>query len=378
MKRIFSGSGLEEILEKVLGGERLTVDDGVRLYESRHLTLVGCLANIVRERINGNRAFYIYNQHINYSNICGNECRFCAFFRKGEADGGFRMSVDEVAGKVKERLGEPIRELHIVGGCDPDLPYSYYLEMLAAIREIRPDVHIQAFTAVEIAHLAGISGQTVEDTLIDLREAGLGSLPGGGAELFSSRIRNDLCASKLSPEGWLETAETAHRLGIRSNATMLYGHVETARERAEHLVRLRESQDRTGGFLAFIPLSFHPANTQLDFLEAPTGVDDLKNIAVARLLLDNFDHIKAFWIMIGKKLAQISLSFGADDMDGTVIEEKITHMAGARTDQVFPVDELRRYIVEAGREPVERDTLYNLFPGTGAAEKAAHAEQDHR
>lgn len=376
MKRIIKGTGLEQILDKVLAGERLDVDDGVRLYESNQITAVGCLANMVRERINGNRAYYIYNQHINYSNICGNECRFCAFFRKGAADGGFRLSVDEIARKVRERLHEPIREIHIVGGCDPELPYSYYKEMLAAIGEIRPDVHIQAFTAVEIAHFAEISGKSVSETLADLRQAGLGSLPGGGAELFSPRIRDDLCASKLSPEGWLETAETAHGLGIRSNATMLYGHVETALERVEHLVRLRESQDRTGGYLAFIPLSFHPANTHLDFLDAPTGVDDLKNIAVARLMLDNFEHIKAFWIMIGKKLAQISLSFGADDMDGTVIEEKITHMAGASTDQVFPVDELRRYIKEAGREPVERDTLYNVFPDGSAAETAFHAEQD--
>jgi len=208
----------------------------------------------------------------------------------------------------------------------------------------------------------------VEETLAALEAAGLGSIPGGGAEVFSSRIRRTLCESKLSPEGWLSVAETAHRMGIRSNATMLYGHVETAAERVDHLIRLRESQDRTGGFLAFIPLSFHPANTALCDLDGPTGVDDLKNIAVARLMLDNFPHIKAFWIMIGPKLAQISLSFGADDMDGTVIEEKITHMAGARTGQIFPVSELKRYIVEAGREPVERDTLYNVI-----AEPAHHA-----
>jgi len=330
VKNIFDGTGLENIAARVQAGERLSAADGVRLYTSPHLTAVGALADVVRERLNGNR-----------------DCRFCAFSRREGEDGAYRMTVEEVAAKVRERLDEPISELHIVGGCDPDLPFSYYVDMLSTIREVRPAVHIQAFTCVEIAHLAGIAGKTVEETLLILKEAGLGSLPGGGAEVFSSRIRRTLCESKLSPEGWLSVAECAHRIGLRSNATMLYGHVETDEERVEHLIRLRESQDRTGGYLAFIPLAFHPANTGLSNVEGPTGVDDLKNIAVARLMLDNFGHIKAFWIMIGPKLAQISLSFGADDMDGTVIEEKITHMAGARTGQVFPVNELRRYIVEA-------------------------------
>jgi aminodeoxyfutalosine synthase len=358
---ILSGTGLEEIYEKVSAGERLSADDGIRLFDSRHLTAVGYLANMVRERINGSRAYYIYNQHINYSNICKNACRFCAFRRDEGESGGYRMTVNEVVGKVRERIDEPIRELHIVGGCDPDIPFDYYIDMLHAVRQARPDVHIQAFTCVEIAHIADVARLTVKETLIALREAGLGSIPGGGAEVFAARIRQELCESKLSPKGWLDVAETAHELGIRSNATMLYGHVESTAERVEHLVRLRESQDRTGGFLAFIPLSFHPANTGLADLKGPTGMDDLKNIAVARLMLDNFPHIKAFWIMIGAKLAQISLSFGADDMDGTVIEEKITHMAGADTAELFPVNELRRYIIEAGREPVERDTLYNVI-----------------
>lgn len=374
MKQIVIGTGLEKIYEKVQNSQRLSLDDGVKLFESPHLSAVGALANIVRERLNNNRAYYIYNQHINYSNICRNACRFCAFRRGIDDEGAYRMSVDAVVDKVRDRLDEPIRELHIVGACDNELPFEFYTDMLSAIRAARPDVHIQAFTCVEIADIAQKGGLSIEETLRTLKEAGLGSIPGGGAEVFSSRIRQELCDTKLSPEGWLDVAETAHRLGIKSNATMLYGHMETIEERVDHLVRLRESQDRSGGYLAFIPLAFHPANTALSDLEGPTGVDDLKNIAVARLMLDNFPHIKAFWIMIGKKLSQISLSFGADDMDGTVIEEKITHMAGATTDQVFPVSDLRRYIVEAGREPVERDTLYNVIAREAATGEPLHAD----
>ncbi len=374
MKQIVNGTGLEEIFEKVRHNQRLSADDGVKLFESPHLSAVGALANIVRERFNGNRAYYIYNQHINYSNICQNACRFCAFRRSGDDEGAYRMNVDSVAHKVRDRLDEPITELHIVGACDRELPFEFYTDMLSAIRAVRPDVHIQAFTCVEIADIARKGGLSIEETLRTLKEAGLGSIPGGGAEVFSSRVRQELCDTKLSSEGWLDVAETAHSLGIRSNATMLYGHMETIAERVDHLIRLRESQDRSGGYLAFIPLAFHPANTELSHLEGPTGVDDLKNIAVARLMLDNFPHIKAFWIMIGKKLSQISLSFGADDMDGTVIEEKITHMAGATTDQVFPVGDLRRYILEAGREPVERDTLYNVIAHETATGEPLHAD----
>jgi aminodeoxyfutalosine synthase len=249
-----------------------------------------------------------------------------------------------------------------VGGLHPDLPFSYYVEMLRGIKTLRPTVHLQAFTAVEIAHLAEIAGLSVADTLLILKEAGLGSLPGGGAEVFSRRIRNDLCPKKLSPEGWLEVCQTAHLLGLRTNATMLYGHLETSAERVDHLLRLREAQDETGGFLTFIPLAFHPQNTELDHLTGTTGFDDLKNLAVARLLLDNFPHIKAFWVMIGPKLAQLSLAFGADDIDGTVIEERITHMAGAQTPTSLSRHQLLHLGREAGCEPVERDTLYNVIP----------------
>ncbi len=352
-------AGLGDILEKVGGGERLTKEDAFRLFASPDILSVGYLANIVRERLNGNRAYFIYNQHINYSNICTNLCKFCAFGKEKSSVLAYEMSVDEVIEKVKERDSEPISEIHMVGGIHPDLPYSYYRGLLEGIKTVRPDIHIQAFTCVEIAHLAEISDQSVEETLGDLQAAGLDSIPGGGAEVFSPRIRKITCEKKLSGEGWLEVAKTAHRLGIKSNATMLYGHIETIEERIEHLDMLRSAQDETKGFLTFIPLAFHPKNTEMSELSRTSGMEDLKNIAVARCFLDNFPHIKAYWIMIGPKLSQVALSFGADDVDGTVKEEIITHMAGADTDQAMSRDQLVRIIKEAGRIPVERDTLYN-------------------
>ena len=354
-------AGLEDIHKKVLAGERLSLEDGLRLYRSNDILAVGWLANLVRERVNGNKAYFIYNQHINYSNICTNLCKFCAFGRE-KGDGlAYEMSVDEVKEKVRQRLHEPIVEIHMVGGIHPDLPFSYYTGLLKGIKEVRPEVHIQAFTCVEIAHLASLCGKSVGATLEILGEAGLDSMPGGGAEVFSSRIRERTCADKLSGEDWLEVAKTAHRHGFRTNATMLYGHIETFEERLEHLDALRQAQDDTGGFLAFIPLAFHPKNTELSALSSTTGIDDLKNIAVARLMLDNFEHIKAYWVMIGPKLAQIALSFGADDLDGTVKEEVITHMAGAETDQAIGSETLIRLITEAGRIPVERTTLYEVI-----------------
>ncbi len=358
----FSDPNLLPIYEKVMGQERLSREDGLTLYLSPDLLGVGHLANLVRRRLHGNKAYYIYNQHINYSNVCINGCRFCAFGKKAGEPGAYEMTLDDILAKVRERLAEPISEIHIVGGLHPDLPFSYYLDMLAGIKSLRPAVHLQAFTAVEIAHLAGLAGMSIPDALLALKEAGLGSLPGGGAEVFSPRIRTDLCPTKLSPEGWLEVCQTAHRVGLNTNATMLYGHLETLEERVDHLVRLREAQDETGGFLTFIPLAFHPTNTRLADLTETTGFDDLKNLAVARLMLDNFPHIKAFWIMIGPKIAQLSLTFGADDIDGTVIEERITHMAGAQTPQGLTRSQLLHLIREAGCEPVERDTLYNVIP----------------
>ena len=361
MDELIHKAGFGDILEKVRSGERLDINDGKRLYASHDILTLGFLANIVREKKNGNKAYFIYNQHVNYSNICTNLCKFCAFGKDKDSDLAYEMDVNEVKQKVRERLDEPINEIHMVGGIHPDLPYSYYLELLQGIKEVRPDVHIQAFTCVEIFHLAELAKKSIGDTLEELKAAGLGSIPGGGAEVFSPRIREITCEKKLSGEGWIDVAKTAHRHGINTNATMLYGHIETVDERLEHLDILRRTQDETGGFLAFIPLAFHPQNTEMSDHSRTTGIEDLKNIAVARLMLDNFPHIKAYWVMIGPKLAQVALSFGADDMDGTVKEEVITHMAGADTDQALGHKTLIRLIKEAGREPVERDTLYTIL-----------------
>ncbi|OGR17283.1 MAG: aminofutalosine synthase MqnE [Desulfobacterales bacterium GWB2_56_26] len=360
MNTYIQKAGLGKILEKVDAGERLSLADGLQLYQSQDILAVGYLANIVRNRQNGDNTYFIFNQHINYSNICSNLCKFCAFGREKNSELAFEMSVGEVKEKVRARLAEPISEIHMVGGIHPDLPFDYYLELLRGIKEVRPEVHIQAFTCVEIAHLAQLCGKPVAETLGLLQEAGLDSLPGGGAEVFSPRIRQLTCEKKLSGSDWLEIAKTAHRQGLHSNATMLYGHIETLEERLEHLAALREAQDETNGFLAFIPLAFHPKNTGMSDLAKTTGIDDLKNIAVARLFLDNFPHIKAYWVMIGPQMAQIALSFGADDMDGTVKEEVITHMAGAETEQAMGSATLVRLIKEAGRIPVQRDTLYNV------------------
>ncbi len=359
MDDLIKKTGLGDILEKIRNRERINKSDALRLYQSHDLPAVGYLANIVRERLNGDKAYFIYNQHVNYSNKCINLCKFCAFGKDKSSAKAYEMTVSEAVQKVKDRLNEPVSEVHIVGGLHPDLPFSYYIDMLRGIKEARPEIHIQAFTCVEIAHLADISGMSVTETLEELMAAGMDSIPGGGAEVFSPRIRKLTCEKKLSGEGWIEVAKTAHRLGLRSNATMLYGHIETLEERVEHLAALRAAQDETNGFLAFIPLAFHPRNTEMADLSRSSGIDDLKNIAVARCFLDNFSHIKAYWIMIGPKMAQIALSFGADDVDGTVKEEIITHMAGAETEQAMSINELVRLIKEAGRIPVQRGTLYD-------------------
>jgi aminodeoxyfutalosine synthase len=361
MDYLIQKAGLGDILEKIQDDERISVEDGIRLFQSPDLLAVGYLANIVRERKNQNNAYFIYNQHINYSNICTNLCKFCAFGKDKNSDLAYEMSVEEVKQKVRERLSEPVIEIHMVGGIHPDLPYSYYTDLLRAIKEERPDVHIQAFTCVEIAHLADISGLGVAGVLEDMKKHGLGSIPGGGAEVFSPRIRKLTCEKKLPGSGWIDVAKAAHEVGLHTNATMLYGHIETIEERLEHLDMLRKAQDESNGFLAFIPLAFHPKNTELSQLSRTSGVDDLKNIAVARCFLDNFPHIKAYWVMIGQKLSQIALSYGADDVDGTVKEEIITHMAGAETEQAMSREQLLRLIREAGRIPIERDTLYNVI-----------------
>ncbi|MBM7624835.1 aminofutalosine synthase MqnE [Sporohalobacter salinus] len=358
MKNLFSSSELEGTRDKVLAGERLTREDGIKLMQNNDLLTIGYLADYVRQKKCGDEVYYIKNRHINHTNVCEVQCKFCAFGRKKDEDDAYTMGLEEIT-KAIEKSPEGITELHIVGGCHQNLSLEYFEEMLTLAKDKLPKVYIQAFTAVEIAYLADKSDLTIQETLKRLKKAGLDSIPGGGAEVFSLRVRDEVCPDKISGDRWLSVMKTAHELGIRTNATMLYGHVETLEERIDHLIKLRELQDKTNGFLAFIPLPFHPDNTELDSLSSTTGYDDLKVLAISRLMLDNFDHIKAFWIMLGPKLAQVSLSFGVDDLDGTVIEERITHDAGAQTKQGLTETEIINMIEKAGRIPVERDTVYN-------------------
>jgi aminodeoxyfutalosine synthase len=348
------------IYEKVKYGERITDEEALFLFDSNELLEIGELAALANGRKNGLKVFFNVNRHINYTNICVKSCAFCAFSRKAGENGAYAMGLAEIKARVMEAVRQKATELHIVGGLHPELPLDYYLEMLRMIRVEAPAVHIKAFTAVEIDHLSTVSGLETGDVLFLLREAGLGSLPGGGAEIFAPRVREQLCPEKISGERWLSIMETAHLAGIRSNATMLYGHVESFADRVDHLRRLRELQDRTRGFLAFVPLSFQPENSRLQTGKrgGPTGIDDLKTLAISRTYLDNFDNIKAYWIMLGEKIAQVALAFGVNDLDGTVIEEKIGHDAGAASPQSLSRDEIMRLIRKAGRGPVERDTLY--------------------
>ncbi|HEV2616757.1 MAG TPA: aminofutalosine synthase MqnE [Candidatus Acidoferrales bacterium] len=349
---------LEPIAAKVLSGERLSADDGLALYESSDLLAIGWLANHVREKRHGDVCYYNINRHINPTNVCGAHCRLCAFGRDKDANGAYSYSLEEIWERAGKGVAEGATEFHIVGGLHPDLPFSFYLDMIRGLKQRFPQVHLKAFTMVEVGFYARISKLSVRDTLLAMKDAGVDSLPGGGAEIFNPRVRKIICDHKTSGRMWLDIARTAHEIGLRSNATMLYGHIETAEERVEHLLLLRELQDRTKGFQTFIPLAFHPDNTALAHLPKPTGFDDLKTIAISRLLLDNFDHIKAYWIMLTPKIAQVALRFGADDMDGTVIEEKIYHDAGATTPQHMTRAGLERLIRAAGRVPFERDTMY--------------------
>jgi len=354
-------AGLEGVWKAIEAGARLDASQACALLECDDILALGAMADFARRRAVGDDVYFISNRHINHTNVCRNRCLFCAFSHdEGDAD-AYTLTVDEVVGKARETLAEGgITEIHIVGGEHPDLPFTYYLDMMRALKDLAPDVHIQAFTASEVAHFAKISGKSVAAVLTELKEAGLGSLPGGGAEVFSGRVRDLICERKISGQRWLDVMRAAHDAGLKSNATMLYGHVETPAELADHMLRLRELQDDTGGFNAFIPLSFQPANTGLSELPGPTGFDDLRMLAVGRLVLDNFRHIKAFWINVGLKLAQVSLVFGVNDLDGTVVEEKISHAAGVDTGQELTRAELVRVIRAAGRVPVERDTLYNV------------------
>jgi aminodeoxyfutalosine synthase len=354
-------AGLSTIREKLDAGVRLDFDDGMRLFTTPETAALAALANRERERRWGDLTFFNRNVHVNATNVCEASCIFCSFARlkTGDPD-SYTMSLDQALSRIRALKDELITEVHIVNGLNPDLPWSYYTDLLRAIKQERPDLHLKCFTAVEIAYFSEKYGKSVRQVLEELVEAGLGSLPGGGAEIFHPRARKKLCADKVSAEGWLDVHRTAHRMGLRSNCTMLFGSIEKLDERVDHLLRLRDLQDETGGFQTFIPLRFHNENNRLQRLKDPTGYDCLRTYAVSRLMLDNIDHIKAYWIMLGMKLAQVSLDWGVDDIDGTVREERIYHMAGAKTPQELTRAELVNLIRLAGRVPVERDTLYNI------------------
>jgi aminodeoxyfutalosine synthase len=349
---------LRPIADKVLAGERLSMDDGIWLYRSPDLLAVGWLANHVREERHGNVTYFNVNRHINPTNVCVAHCRLCAFGRDPSAPGAYTFALEEIYQRAEQGVREGATEFHIVGGLHPDLTFDHYLELVRGLKQRCPTVHLKAFTMVEVHYFARIAKLSIEETLRKMKEAGVDSCPGGGAEIFHPRVRKIICDHKTSGQMWLSTAKKAHEAGLHSNATMLYGHVETEEERVDHLIKLRELQDETHGFVAFIPLAFHPDNTALSHLPKTTGYLDLRNIAVSRLLLDNFDHIKAYWIMLTPSIAQIAQCFGANDLDGTVVEEKIYHDAGAKTSEFTPRAELERLIRAAGRVPVERDTLY--------------------
>jgi aminodeoxyfutalosine synthase len=356
-----AAAGLSAVADKLDAGVRLDLGDGVRLFETPDLFALGWLANRERERRHEGRTYYNYNIRIEATNVCVASCLFCAFARlkPGDSD-AYTMSLEEVWDKLRRRADQPLTEIHVVNGLHPDLPFAYYTEMLRGLKRIRPDIHLKCFTAVEIAFFADLYGMTDEQVLRELMAAGLDSLPGGGAEIFAERVRRKICHDKADADRWLSIHRLAHRLGMRTNVTMLYGHIETAEERVDHMMRARALQDETGGFQAFIPLAFHPDNNQMRKLPAPSAADTLRVHAVARLMCDNIPHVKAFWIATGVEVAQTSLWFGVDDLDGTVQEERIYHMAGARTPEAMTTGEIRRLIRAAGREPVERDTLYNV------------------
>ena len=349
---------LEAIAERVAGGERLSAEDALVLYRTGDILAVGWLANSVRERMHGDRTYFNVNRHINPTNVCVAACRLCAFGKKKDAPGAYTMALEEAFQTAASGYTEAVTEFHIVGGLHPDLPFQYFLDLVSGLKQRFPQVHLKAFTMVEVAYLAKRAKLTIRQTLEQLKAAGVDSLPGGGAEIFADRVRHIICDHKIDGDDWLECARTAHQIGLKSNATMLYGHVENDGDRVDHLLKLRALQDDTGGFQTFIPLAFHPDNTPLQHLPRTTGMLDIKQIAVSRLVLDNFPHVKAYWQMMTPKIAQISLRFGADDLDGTVTEEKIYHDAGASTPQGLRRQELIRLIREAGREPIERDTLY--------------------
>src|SRR6187431_2815391 len=363
MKSRMQTAGLAEIDDKLERGDRLTLEDGVRLFDSPDLLAVGWLANREREKRHGTRTYFNYNLRLEPTNVYEASCMFCSFARlQPGMPEAYTMSLEQAWDKLRQRADQPLTELHIVNGLNPALPFSYYTDLLKGFKRIRPGIHLKCFTAVEIAFFADLYAMTDEQVLRELIEAGLNSLPGGGAEIFAERVRKKICHDKCGSDRYLDIHRIAHRLGLRSNVTMLYGHIETMAERVDHMLRARGLQDETGGFQAFIPLAFHPDNNQMRKLPAPSAADTLRVHAVSRLMLDNIPHVKAFWIATGVELAQTALWFGVDDLDGTVQEEKIYHMAGSRTPEALTTRDIERIIRSAGRTPVERDTFYNVVP----------------
>ncbi|MCI4625234.1 MAG: aminofutalosine synthase MqnE [Candidatus Magnetoovum sp. WYHC-5] len=352
---------MKAIIDKLNSGHRLEKDDIVYLYGCNDIFSIGQLAESINARLNKNRVYYTVNRHINPTNICVNRCKFCAFSRSENEEGAYELSIEAILRQLSGAVGSdshlPYKELHIVGGLHPKWPFEYYLELISTIKKTYPYVYIKAFTAVEVDYMSSISGLSLDDVLLKLKNNGLDMMPGGGAEIFSPKTRQRLCPEKISGKRWLEVHERAHLHGIKSNASMLYGHIESFEDRAEHLLMLRNLQDKTGGFLAFIPLAFQPANTELN-THTGSGIDDLKNIAISRLVLDNFNHIKAYWVMLGEKISQTALLFGANDIDGTIVDEKIGHSAGAVSAKALPVSILKHMIEKTNKIAVERDSFY--------------------
>jgi aminodeoxyfutalosine synthase len=363
---------LRSIAQKVEGQQRLSDADAAQLYRSTDLNALGVMASAVRQRKNGNVATYILNRYINYSNLCILSCQFCAFAAKKRDAHAFERSIDDIAAAVEESLASGITEVHMVGGLHPTLKKDWYLDLLRRLRALDPNIVLKAFTAIEIRHLAHrIFKLSIPETLAELKEAGLGALTGGGAEIFDPQIRDELCRGKESAEEWLDVHRTWHNMGGRSTCTMLYGHIETIAQRVDHLRQLRELQDETGGFTGFVPFAFEPNTTILAHVKPASAVEQLRNLAVSRIYLDNFDHLTAYWVSMGLPLAQVSLNYGVDDLHGTIMEEKIFHMAGAKTPQEQTVATLEHVIREAGRDPVQRDSYYNHLPKTRPAASPA-------
>ncbi|WP_337287010.1 CofH family radical SAM protein [Candidatus Methylomirabilis sp.] len=360
MESRLTASGLDKIYQKILDGVRPNFCDGLALYQTHDLTSVAFLANLVRERLNDNLTYFVRNLHINYTNICNKGCKFCSFYAPPSDSRGYVLSIQDIQDQIRKHDGVPIREIHIVAGINPKLPYEYYLDLIRAVKDVRPGVQVKAFTMIELAQIRRMANKPMEEVLDDLKAAGLDCCPGGGAEVFSDRVHEELFRAKLDNQEWFDVARSVHRAGIRSNVTMLYGHIETVEEKVTHLLHIRELQDETDGFMCFVPLAFDPTGTELGHLPITTGYANLREIAIARLLLDNIPHVKAFWIMTTPAVAQLALWYGADDLDGTVTHYEITHALGDNSHhQELRHDQLLAMIRETGRQPVERDALYN-------------------